>query len=179
MFGKPQTLLAVRAITLAAVVMSVAACSQYAQSARSDAMQQSPAVAASLVDAAASARHNYQKQASEWANLLAKGTDKTALATHVKGFGDSAINVQKDLAQTRKILVELQLPTQKLDALKAAHQEMVLSQFEAFNAQYDKTGADPLAQRKVEKAVQGIDSAFASDMDQFLADIANHSLAQR
>lgn len=164
---------------LLAMVASAGACSQYAQSARVDAADQAPAISAHVVDAAASARFHYQQEREAWTNLLAHGADKALFEKHLTAFGDSAMRVQKDLSQMQKTLRLLGSPTQELDALKTAHQDMLMSQFEAFHAHYDKTGADARSQHKVKAVIDSEYREFGIMFEQFLVQIANGEVAPR
>lgn len=171
-FAKQASFAFAKAATIMVLVAGSAACSQYAQSARADATAQAPAIDAALIDSVSNAQQHYQRQNAEWENLLAHGTDQALFETHLESFGASAMNVQKDLAQTQKLMRGMHLSTQKLDALKAMHQDMVMRQFEAFHAHYDKTGADSSAPRKVEDAVAGANAAFLAAINAFAASIA-------
>jgi methyl-accepting chemotaxis protein len=120
-------------------------------------------------DAARSAQVHFKKQVQEWKNVLLRGFDPEMLARYLKGFDDEENAVRADLHRLREMAGAADGGvTARIDSLLAVHGVLGERYREALES-YD--GDDPLAHRRVDQAVRGIDRAPTDAMDSLVVHI--------
>jgi len=120
-------------------------------------------------DAARSAQVHFKKQVQEWKNVLLRGFDPELFARYLQGFNDEEAAVRADLRRLRGMGVvadgDLSL---RIDSLLAVHATLGERYRDALRL-YD--AGDPLAHRRVDEAVRGIDRAPTDAMDSLVVHI--------
>jgi len=121
-----------------------------------------------LINASRKAQVDFQRQVQEWKNTLLRGNNPEDFTKYRAAFDQQVELVRAELAQTKKKMVVLQLPTAELDGLLDEHATMLAKYNEALK-QYDS--ADAGAAFAVDRLVRGVDRATSAGMDKLVADI--------
>ena len=153
-----------------ATLICVGLFSFYQANKLNDALNQSVAKHAALVEAvdkARSAQVHFKIEVQEWKNILLRGKDAEAFNKYLKGFDDEERRVKERLGEVKLVAAKLGIAERiKVSAALATFEKLGPAYRDALK-QYDRNAADPAG--TVDKLVKGIDREPTKALD----DLAN------
>ncbi|MBK7002593.1 MAG: methyl-accepting chemotaxis protein [Rhodoferax sp.] len=117
---------------------------------------------------AENAHLRFKVQIQEWKNILLRGKDADAYAKYGKAFDHESERVQTLLKQAKSELAALNVPTQEIDAIIAAHGQLGTEYRKALES-FDSKKPDP--GQTVDQLVKGKDRATSDGLVKYVAEL--------